>query len=1446
MEVPDSESSAAVLVSLRQLKHQHDVLLKEKRNMELYCQEVEADMQTKDSSIESLSREVQIARRAIEEKERLLEEERATARQLKFEASRTPEKRRRRSLPQLPGHALIKPAAKGAALATGNADNATANDADIAYLQKHVIALQTALDESREAIRQRAPIHDEDAAGSAFEEAPEVMSLRDELMLACQTMDNGTVLDLARRFHEKTEELSELQKVEELLREENIRLAEENLVLRDGYEGSELERSELEVQNLKLSDDLDEALGYLDALRAAEDSTKETQAALSIDEEQRTDKVVKELSQQLDDEKKRVAKLEKEASEAEEQMQELRQQIQDVVTAHHADTLKKSAMEASLQQALADARKSESILDARLDDVEQSTQQVMKGEALLKEAEERADKLDTQVLELRTSLEISSQQRLELEELLAVSKKEALDTAERVDDELKRAKAEAGMVAARAAHAEGKLLQQIADTTSNHATITQRLRDQLADAIKSRQDTEEMLVAAEALAAKNARDCSAASDEVRQLKALNQDVLQQLEEERAKRTREASQHDIVREGHQAATTKAELFEAEVLTLSQRLETAERQLATAADRATTLTTQLAEVETTHKIAAARAAKATETTQKRHAAEMESLKVEVNDYSARISSVMEDRDRQHKEIEQLRSEIKMATALRGNDAKAVSDLSAQLRDAAQKMEAKTNKLHDAEMSAIQLSTEVGQLKSCISLADRRVEQLQSALQGAEKQRETTLASLRSRHDEAGKTISSEIKRLKERVDGVRDNVNSIEITLRESDDIPEQAVTPLLFLTTDTKDNVQEVSLAACTLDALLVNLFEQHRAEVSGLILKIKTLDQQSAELSAEKADMAVANETLTSKLDVVTNEVRELKKRAEHLAQECVVYNSTIKVLQDRLRDSENELERALDEMKEAHRSARNSESSVAQLEASVEAVGRDLSRKLTSLGETEAACAELEEKCAQLAVENAELTCALEKQTDETQTKKDLEVATAKIKAVQEQVSQLQQEVLAKSQEVERAKANATLNLDALQKEKAETERLRLQIGASRATAQDEESRLIERLKAKEDELGACTSQIESARNDAISARAAFDNTAAELFAAKEEEQKLNEKLISVHTALDEMTTEMTRYKEKSSEMESTIMTTAESETLLNSALALKEKENSMALARLAVLEGSMQQTEEKHKRTIGRILERADAEIHKHKARLAALQRAVQESDRKEIQKPNLARQFDAANDLSQLLESALGMKSTVPISLRTTDATANQIDAVCARMEYARHLVKLLASRKQKSMPDVQAVDPTEPPTRRRVKTLTDSIQQSEGGGGDLSAVDRLLSAVKKFYDAKDGHEVDGEVFAPTDHADESMDDPACLQPERSLTDSEQNQLFQDWCRLKSKVRKVIKQLVAAKAAVAFLRYQDEQTKVYARNRDRLLQQLITKLGGKKKARQDLLKILSETSV
>lgn len=88
---------------------------------------------------------------------------------------------------------------------------------------------------------------------------------------------------------------------------------------------------------------------------------------------------------------------------------------------------------------------------------------------------------------------------------------------------------------------------------------------------------------------------------------------------------------------------------------------------------------------------------------------------------------------------------------------------------------------------------------------------------------------------------------------------------------------------------------------------------------------------------------------------------------------------------------------------------------------------------------------------------------------------------------------------------------------------------------------------------------------------------------------------------------------------------------------------------------------------------------------------------------------------------------------------------------------------------------------------------------------------------------------------------------MQPKRALTLSEQENLFQDWRRVKIKLREVVKQLLGAKAAVAHLRFQEEQTKVYAGNRDRLVARMIEGLQVKKKREKtELLRMLSETGM
>lgn len=440
------------------------------------------------------------------------------------------------------------------------------------------------------------------------------------------------------------------------------------------------------------------------------------------------------------------------------------------------------------------------------------------------------------------------------------------------------------------------------------------------------------------------------------------------------------------------------------------------------------------------------------------------------------------------------------------------------------------------------------------------------------------------------------------------------------------------------------------------------------------------------------------------------------------------------------------------------------------------------------------------------------------------------------------------------------------LAKEKEECDRLRRVVLESSTSKDDEVKSLHDALDAKQKTLDKCAHEVEDLRNDIVTAHSERDSALERLRIVEGQCQKFEDEATARGSKATIAASEVERLKKLLAIATDSEKKQLDLVTALHTDLSEKEKARELAAGKLNHLQAFMEQRETQHKKTVSRVIERADAEIKKFKAQAAQLQTALEEVGRKLTDKPDLERQFVSANDLAEVLETALGMSKSVPVTIRAADPIVVQIDAVCARMEYAHQLVKLLSSKKEGTnhsaatarasavlRPRTQSVTNTTPASAGpATNKVVDSSQSANGEDGDTSAVDRLLSAVKKFYVAKNsesqaqhGSEA-GATFSPCEHNDESLDDPSVLAPKRALTDTEQEKLFQDWCRLKGKVKGVVKQLVAAKAAVAFLRYQDEQTKVYARNRDRLLQQLIAKLGGKRKTKLDLLKILSETSV
>lgn len=155
--------------SIRQLKHEHDVLLRSKQEMETYCHEVVTDMEEKENAIRQLKKEVAIAKSAAEKaiEERLAWE---------HASRKVPEVRirRRRALPTLPG-------SKGSLLDHddlmdmepdgSDSDGAEGNaDAHHERLQRHIQELEVALRDSRAMVSgSYASKNDEDISESKTE-----------------------------------------------------------------------------------------------------------------------------------------------------------------------------------------------------------------------------------------------------------------------------------------------------------------------------------------------------------------------------------------------------------------------------------------------------------------------------------------------------------------------------------------------------------------------------------------------------------------------------------------------------------------------------------------------------------------------------------------------------------------------------------------------------------------------------------------------------------------------------------------------------------------------------------------------------------------------------------------------------------------------------------------------------------------------------------------------------------------------------------------------------------------------------------------------------------------------------------------------------------------------------------------------------------------------------
>jgi chromosome segregation ATPase len=1134
-------------------------------------------------------------------------------------------------------------------------------------------------------------------------------------------------------------------------------------------------------------------------------------------------------------------------------------------------------------------------LERRHDELEEAERKAAAAATAHRDAERHAESLAQHQLQLARDAKAAHTRATEAERRAEAAEAAANEMSERCAEIVKSATMETEASRTAAQRAEDAFKTRLAEAVAA-ATAA---RDDSAAATTAQADLRAATVAAESRANASEHAREAAEEMSRRLRLEVLELKSEIASRKDELLSETSKLNEARQRCADASARVEKLEQDLLVATQSTSAANVRADAAETRCVALQSRAEAAEAREKGAAEKAQR-----------QVDDLRQALTDTRAQLVAVNADRERAVGELagathvaERLRVERDAAASQSMQHADAVRcgyEASTRL------LEERIAKLAQAETRAVKLESEVADVRGKLAAAEQRLEQLKASLVGAEKQREMTLESLRYGQDEHGKAIADEVKRLKSIVDGSHDNMADVEVTATQS------GVATLPDSVAKVRLSLSEGSDSACKLDAMVVKLLDQHRDEVSAVNAKAASAREEAERLRVTVKATEAKRDELATKLAAATEEASSLRQTVETKTSESDSHERTIEHLMAKVACSEMQLANARTMLNSAQKVSEESGKAVKKYEESVEQVGRDLGRNLAMLANAEARCAELEKDVEQLTSANVELEKAM---ADKSDTARAAEAADARVAEQQARLAEADAELLAKGQAVARAEEAAAMAKTEMERKRIECERLAKTLEETRNAGSRETQRLRDAVDAKQEVVATYAKHLDEARTAQFEARKEADAAQAECQAAVERCRVLEDTAAKCEGQRQAAVQKAARLQRVVTLAGDNVQKHAAVAKALRAEIADRRKTSDELAARLSASAAQLEHQEAQGKKLRARIIERADAEIQKYKRRVGALQAALAraEADKASI---TLERGFERANRLAAVLEASLAMTPSDPVAPGPEDTHVLQVDAVCARLDYAHQLVKLLTTTKS-----ITALSPrpslargprplpvsTERPSvvtpasavAAAAAVLTTITEESSSSSSAVAAApsssssgltgdgpaDRLLSAVRKFYDAKnsalkgsrlstsevaaamqaatDAAAVDaacasageggGEgasstagFFSPEEHSDDSNEDFSALQPARSLTSTEQEKLFHDWCRLKGKVRQVVKQLVGTKAAVAYLRYQEEQIKVYARNRDRLLQQLISKLAGNKKAKTDLLKILVETSV
>lgn len=1466
---------ADIVDHLQQLKHEHESLLREKRKMQEYMVDVEAEAQDKDQRLVSLSEALRREQNANKDKvKQLADLERRLAES--SQEAETEKIRRRRMLPNAPA---VKFSLEEHNLAlAGTSENKDSYDYDsaevISKLKDDVIRLQDALQETKELLIDRGGSVDGllDSKGNAI-------NLSDEIKASLHEVDEEALVEMAKRFNELNEQVAQSEKALIDLREELEATLELNDMLAQELVESRAEADENGDKARSLQDALDEALLQLKEAKMSGSAIahEPAQADVSLDEsigiELELTEENKELARQLAKVEGERRELQKRISVSGENKSQLETTITMMKTRQQTEAHEYAEKVASLEAQLAASNRAMEETQSDLQSMKDlAASSKVAGEQDLATLKSRfAEDMAEYKQRSEASKKETEDNLLRMIEHLEHEKRSLSDALEVAKKSVKTVQSSSSDLTVELAKVQEELLleQEKVQTLSDqnrlhddryqrlenaHVTMEEHVEEVTTEWKKSTAELgnlREMLTTLKDHNSKYSDHVKAAHSEARQLAAENATLQEELRKSRvALKEAEEANADAIR--------RLELSE-------DRLESTIKQKDSLAENARN--------NFESSIAASKE-------------QIGALSSQLQDAQLAIDLHKVDALHSKDELDKLKISSKQASEtdkaeiakLRESHFIEIERISQKLRESNEALELQKQEFH--QLTADQNAT------------TEKAQQLQILLEEAKKQRQIAIENLKIEANIGVKEIQDELASL-------RLNTDAVQAELVEHS-------TPISKMT--------EVVESQVKLDILVVKLHDSHEAEITTYKGKISDLES-SLKMTEDE-------------IDIVKKNAADLTVEIDTLRKQNIAKQSEIGQLNSKLVSAGELASRAGSEIASLKQSLDGSKKAQADIDAKALAATQEMERQKAQAESVARALAEYLDKISVLEQSNTELDQKnLQLKTELSNMKTDAGDTDEKYERLRMLFSELQE----KLELSYTALHDATIALDERTRELQEQQEAYELLNEKASTLQDEHSdkgvteaktqALLDSVLKQQKQLQEQVQTSEKAAQEALDKLCAEVNIGKKL---KAERIKLSQELSVMQNQQSTMVQdaeasqiEFERVRGENERLRETLRKAGANVKLHMETAELKAND-------LAKIKRAFDESELNNKRLKVMVEQREAADLKIRKKIISSANVEIEAGRKRESElkaqmskmcsTPNLTGVFGVLAQLSQVLESktkspmggpprgingsVADQVGAVEIQLKYIQGLVNRVDAAPIRRPVASMKRSEVKKNEAKSKVPIQTLNTSVPKLTAAPKLpvgpprMAKQVAASNSAGD--GAIDRLLTAVKRFYKTKneamgvdegvqlqdspvrkkepqihskssaepsqvaiqpppyerlpetkvEAHVPPGQEFKPESFPDDFVEQIKL--PERALSELEQTHLKKDWIRLKDKVRALVSQIVSAKAAIASMRFNEQRDHVYLRNRDRLVGKLLEKCGGRPKKIAQLKKMLEDSGL